>query len=164
MSDFELLLDEDNELRFNVAVEGSGSGSVKSRFLINKADGFDLCFEGQASAGGEVEVEVPSLTGVLKEGTYDTRLEVIVDDRVFVPLKMTARVKQSIKVEAVIRTSKKKTKTKVAAQIVSETQTRPKVKMASDPATIKPPAAKPVKTAPKPANQLDEILKEIENL
>ena len=27
MSDFELLLDEDNELRFNVAVEGSGAGS-----------------------------------------------------------------------------------------------------------------------------------------
>ena len=38
MSDFELLLDEDNELRFNVAVEGSGTGSIKSRFLINKTD------------------------------------------------------------------------------------------------------------------------------
>ena len=158
MSDFELLLDEDNELRFNVAVEGSGAGSFKSRFLINKADGFDLCFEGQASSDGEVEVEVPSLTGVLKEGTYDTRLEVLVDDRIFVPLKMTARVKQSIKVEAAIRTTKKKSKTKVAAQIVAES--RPKVKTTPAPVVKKTPVAKPVKSD----NNLDEILKEIENL
>ena len=65
MSDFELLLDEDNELRFNVAVEGSGSGSVKSRFLINKADGFDLCFEGQASADRYVRDSEDTGTSVL---------------------------------------------------------------------------------------------------
>jgi hypothetical protein len=153
MSDFELLLDEDNELRFSVAVEGSGTGSVKSRFLINKTDGFALCFEGHANPEGEVEVEVPPLTGVLKEGTYATRLEVLVDDRIFVPLEMTAKIKKSIKVEATIRTSRKKSKTSVAAQIVSEA--RPVVKKS------KP---KKASSAPKSTNDLDKLLKEIENI
>ncbi len=157
MSDFELLLDEDNELRFNVAVEGSGTGSVKSRFLINKTDGFSLCFEGHANPEGEVEVEVPSLTGVLKEGTYDTRLEVLVDDRIFVPLEMTAKIKKSIKVEATIRAARKKSKTRVAAQIVSEVS--PVVKK-SKPKKVSPSTS----TSPKSTNELDKLLKEIENI
>ena len=160
MSDFELLLDEDNELKFNVAVEGSAEGSVKSRFIISKASGFDLCFEGRSTSSGEVEVDVHSLKGILKEGDYKARLEVLVDDRIFIPLNMLAYVKQSIKVEAAMSTTKVRSKTKVAAAIISEHKPVVKSVKKLDTVTqnIKPRAKIDY------FNSLDDILAEIESI
>ncbi len=100
MSDFDIYLDTDNELKFRVAIEGAHEAQVRSQSILEGPKGINLCFEGKP-AGGEIAVDVPSLKGMLREGLYNTRLEVIVDDRVFTPLQMQANLKPAIKVEAV---------------------------------------------------------------
>ena len=69
MSDISLYLDQDNELRFNVAIEGSKPGTPKYR-LVLEGKGFNYAFAGQQSAQGEVLFTVPSMKNVLKEGRY----------------------------------------------------------------------------------------------
>jgi len=109
MSDISLYLDQDNELRFNVAIEGSKPGTPKYR-LVLEGKGFNYAFAGQQSAQGEVLFTVPSMKNVLKEGRYHAELEVMVDDRYFVPLQFDADFESSIKVvaESVARAAPKR--------------------------------------------------------
>ena len=101
MSDIQIHLDEDNELRFGVAVEGAESGNVTCRMVLeSKNSAMGIIFPGQAAPNGEVKVLVPSLKAFLNEGIYPMKLEVLVDDRVFTPLSMDVELKQSVKVTA----------------------------------------------------------------
>ena len=128
MADFEVHLDEENELRFNVTAEGTdATASVKSRMVLESSK-MDLVFEGTAIPGGEVSVIVPSLKGILNEGIYNTRLEVIVDDRIFTPLQLTANFKQSIKVMAEAVITRRPAQPSVVANVVRVNPTRPSKK------------------------------------
>jgi len=118
MADFEVHLDEENELRFNVTAEGTdATASIASRMVLETSK-MDFMFQGTSLPGGEVSVIVPSLKGVLNEGMYNTRLEVLIDDRIFTPLQLTANFKQSVKVvaEAVVR--RRSTPPSVRANVV----------------------------------------------
>ena len=146
MSDFDIYLDTENELKFTVAIEGAHEANVRSQFVLEGPKGISLCFEGRP-AGGEISVDVPSLKGMLREGLYNTRLEVIVDDRLFTPLQMQANLKPAIKVEAVVRTAQRVAGPVVSAAVVS----RPKPLIESPapapmPVTVSAPA--PVRAAP----------------
>jgi hypothetical protein len=136
VSDFDIYLDTDNELKFTVAIEGVGEASVRSQFILEGPKGISLAFEGRAD-GTEISVDVPSLKGMLREGLYNTRLEVIVDDRIFTPLQMQATLKPAIKVEAVIRAAQKVSGPVVSAAVVS----RPK-------ALAEAPTVQPIAPAP----------------
>lgn len=118
MSDFDIYLDTENELKFTVAIEGAHEANVRSQFILEGPKGMNLCFEGRPD-GDEIAVDVPSLKGMLREGLYNTRLEVIVDDRVFTPLQMQANLKPAIKVEAVVRTAQKVSGPVVSASVIS---------------------------------------------
>lgn len=118
MSDFDIYLDTDNELKFTVAIEGAHQADVRSQFILEGPKGISFCFAGKPS-GSEVAVDVPSLKGLLREGVYNTRLEVIVDDRVFTPLQMQATLKPAIKVEAVVRTAQRVSGPVVTASVVN---------------------------------------------
>jgi hypothetical protein len=76
---------------------------------------------GDFLANDEVAILVPTMKGILKEGTYDSYLEVLVDDRVFIPLELKINFEESVKVvaEAVERKSKKNVK--ASASLVSST-------------------------------------------
>lgn len=180
MSDFDIFLDTDNELAFTVAIEGANEAAVRSQFILEGPRGISLCFEGRAS-GSEITVGVPTLKGIIREGLYNTRLEVIVDDRVFTPLQMQANVKPAIKVEAVVRTAAKVGGPVVTAAVVN--RTKPLVETAVEkpaappppapravtaPVTqVKPPVApvRPVAKAPpvRPASGLDSLLDRLES-
>lgn len=134
MSDFDIYLDTDNELKFTVAIEGAHGAQVRSQFILEGPRGISLCFEGKP-AGDEIAVDVPSLKSMLREGLYNTRLEVIVDDRVFTPLQMQANLKPAIKVEAVVRTAQRVAEPVVSAVVVS----RPKPLVESPPMMPTPP-------------------------
>ena len=183
MSDFDIYLDTENELKFTVAIEGAHEANVRSQFILEGHRGINLCFEGRPD-GSEIAVDVPSLKGMLREGLYNTRLEVIVDDRVFTPLQMQANLKPAIKVEAVVRTAQKVAGPVVSATVVSrpkqivESPTPPPVPAVPVAATPRPVAANAVaapisvqqKSAPpvaaparKPA-KLDSILDSLEDL
>lgn len=166
VSDFKIFLDADNELAFALEIDGAENSSVKSQFVIEGPRGINLSFSGTTS-GGEVMVEVPSLKGMVKEGVYDTRLEVIVDDRVFVPLEMRTSIKPSVKVEAVVKTARKTTGAVVTASVLNSKKTRPVIE--NKKMTTKSSATRrhtPVSSASKKANipELDILLRELETL
>ena len=135
MSDIQIHLDEDNELRFGVAVEGAESGNVTCRMVLeSRNSSMGIVFPGQAAPNGEVRVLVPSLKAFLNEGIYPMKLEVLVDDRVFTPLSMDVELKQSIKVTAEARVTHRKKNTAVTATVLSEhKKPEPKPVIASKP-------------------------------
>lgn len=99
MSDIALYLDQDNELRFNVAIEGSKPGSPKYR-LAFEGRNFNYSFSGKQTAPGEVSFIVPAMKNLMKEGNYHAELEVMIDDRYFAPLTFDATFKESVRVTA----------------------------------------------------------------
>lgn len=147
VSDFDIFLDTDNELRFTVAIEGAAESSVRSQFVLEGAKGMNLCFEGRAD-GSDITVDVPSLKGILREGTYNTRLEVIVDDRVFTPLQLQAMVKAAVKVEAVVRSTQKTGGPVVTATVNTRQKTIVEAPIEKMPAPVPVvPARAPVKVS-----------------
>lgn len=110
------MIDEENELTFQVQIEGTRPGSAKCRLML-ESKGMSLAFEGQ-SFGDEVSVTLPPLDHVLKEGTYDMTLEVVVDDRFFEPLKLQGDFEKRLKVTAEAVTVKTKPKVKTTAALV----------------------------------------------
>lgn len=140
MSDIALYLDQDNELRFNVAIEGSKPGAPKYR-LVFEGKNFSYTFSGQQTAPGEVSFTIPTMKNLMKEGAYHADLEVMIDDRYFTPLSFDATFEESVKVraEAVSRPVQKKPA--VTASIVTarapETA-RPVLESASRPTAPRP--------------------------
>ena len=164
VSDFQLFLDADNELAFSIEIEGAEDSSVKSQFIIEGPRGISLSFEGQASSG-EVLVEVPSLKGMVKEGVYDTRLEVIVDDRIFTPLEMRTTLKPSVKVEAAVKVSRKSASPGVKASLLKSSTDKPVIESRKKVTkSVAPPTPKKQKTSTGKIPELDSLLRELETL
>ena len=116
MNKIDLLLDEENELTFQLNVEGNSPGTAQCRLKL-AGENMDLLFEAKSQEAGEVSVVLPPLSHVLREGDYDMSLEVIVDDKFFKPLTLTGSFEKSVKVtaEAVVRKPKKKAVTVTAS-------------------------------------------------
>ena len=140
MSDIALYLDQDNELRFNVAIEGSKPGSPKYR-LVFEGRNFNYTFSGTQTAPGEVSFTIPTMKNLMKEGNYHAELEVMIDDRYFTPLTFDATFEESVKVtaEAVSRPAAKKPA--VSASIVTSrpAATKPVLENVT-PQRVAPPA------------------------
>lgn len=119
MAQFELFLDDDNEVKFDVAIEGVGSGSVTSKLVFESRSGYEIGFDASQVKSDEINFLIPSLKGIMTEGSAQARLEVYIDDRRFVPLDMVVDLKKSIKVEAVVKTTRVQKSPKVSA-ILSE--------------------------------------------
>ena len=116
MSTIELMIDEENELTFQVQIEGTRPGKAKCRLMLESKD-MSFAFEGQ-STGDEVSVTLPPLDHILKEGTYDMTLEVVVDERYFEPLKIQGAFEKRLKVTAESVTVRSKPKVKTSASLV----------------------------------------------
>ena len=124
MSAIDLHLDEENELAFQLNIEGTQPGQAVCRLAIDNPD-IGLLFEGRGSRGGEISVILPPLSHVLKEGEYDMTLEVIVDDKFFTPLTVKGNFEQSVSVtaESLVRSAPRK-KTTVTARPIVENRTK----------------------------------------
>jgi len=157
MSDISLYLDQDNELRFNVSIEGSKPGTPKYRLVFESKE-CSYAFSGQQANTGEVLFVVPAMKNALKEGRYHANLEVMVDDRYFVPLQFDADFEASIRVvaESIARPAPKKAA--VTASIITTSpprQTQPVLETVQE--TVTRIQNSPVKTASKPKEALGEI-------
>jgi len=117
MSTIDLTLDNNNELTFQINIEGSSPAKPSCRFLIEGED-MSLAFPGDIERDGIVHVNIPPLEKILKEGSYNSGLEVIVDDRVFVPLTLTTSFEKSVKVTAEAVTRKKRQSVTTSAQLI----------------------------------------------
>lgn len=129
MEKIELDLDNENEMTFNVVIEGTRPGEPLCRLMIENED-MSFSMQGDFLPNNEVSIIVPPLKGILKEGDYDSYLEVLVDDRVFIPLEMKINFEQSIKVVAESKSQKKKKRLNASASLV-KTKTRNTVKKSS---------------------------------
>tara|TARA_R110000822_G_scaffold162809_2_gene303140 strand:+ start:276 stop:776 length:501 start_codon:yes stop_codon:yes gene_type:complete len=127
MSTIDLMIDEENELTFQVQIEGTRPGTSRCRLMLESED-MTLAFEGQ-STGDEVSVTLPPLTHVLKEGTYDMTLEVVVDDRFFEPLKLKGSFEKRLKVTAESVTVRTRPKVKTSASLVEVKKNNQHVKL-----------------------------------
>jgi len=116
MSTIELMIDEENELTFQVQVEGTRPGKAKCRLMLESKN-MMLAFEGNSS-GDEVSVTLPPLDHIIREGTYDMTLEVVVDDRFFEPLKIQGAFEKRVRVTAESVTVRSKPKVRTSASLV----------------------------------------------
>ena len=116
MTTIDLMIDEENELTFQVQIEGTRPGTAKCRLMLESRE-MSLAFEGQSS-GEEVSVTLPPLDHIIREGTYDMTLEVVVDDRFFEPLKLQGAFEKRLKVTAESVKVKSKPKIKTSANLV----------------------------------------------
>jgi len=123
MDTIDLHLDNDNELLFKVTVEGSREAETVCRLMLEKDD-FSYVFSGGMSPDGEVKVVIPTLKKNLTEGDYNAHLEVLVDDRIFVPLTFNARFKESVKVTAESVSKSGRKSASASAKIISSTQSK----------------------------------------
>jgi hypothetical protein len=118
MEAFDIHLDQDNELNFKVMIEGTEEANLKYRLILESGN-MDYCFTGQPETNGEILFIIPPMQKMLAEGTYNTRLEVIVDDRIFTPLVMHTNAKKQVKVMAEATVRRRKSAPRVSASVVS---------------------------------------------
>jgi hypothetical protein len=118
MSEISLDLDNENEMTFNVVIEGTRPGEPLCRLMIENEE-MTYSMQGDFLPNDEVSIVVPPLKGILREGNYEAYLEVLVDDRVFIPLEMSLFFENSIKVVAESVKSKKRKTVKASASLVS---------------------------------------------
>jgi len=135
VSSFDIYLDDDNEIRFGVNVEGSEKHDVKCRLMMETSSAMSLFFPGNRLNDGEVQVIVPSLKNILREGVYPVKLEVLIDDRVFVPLEMSMNIRPSVRVTAEAKVTPIRKGPRVTASVLTEApvveqkeEPKPKVK------------------------------------
>lgn len=126
MSNFEVFLDESNDVRFGIDVEGSEKSTYDCRMTLKASESMSLSFPGTKLSDGEVQVVVPALKSMISEGTYPVSFEVIIDDRIFTPLQFNATVKQSMRVTAEARVVSNTSRPAVTASVLKEKIEEPK--------------------------------------
>ncbi len=128
MAKVEFKLDEHHELAFTVDITGNTKvdSTPQIRFVCEGPDKVLYSFEGVYSKDSQVEIEIPPMKGKISEGVYSSRLEVILEDRYFVPLELEVNFTQPTSVVAEIIQVKEKPKKvmpkiekKVVAALVS---------------------------------------------
>jgi len=97
----ELRLDESNELFFKISVHGAERAPDSIRLVCEVGD-ISYSFKGKMTDETDVvRFVVPALKNTLRGGQiYEARVEVIVDDHYFVPVKFNAEFKEPMKVVA----------------------------------------------------------------
>lgn len=97
----ELRLDEANELLFKIRVQGASHSPNIVRLVCEVGD-IAYSFKGTTTNEQDVvRFEVPPLKNSIKSGqTCEARIEVIVDDHYFVPVRFNAHFKEPMNVVA----------------------------------------------------------------
>ena len=97
----DLDMEEANELLFKVKIEGADQAPVKVRMVCESGD-LAFMFNGRTAGGGEglVQFNLPVMRDKLKEGLYQARVEVLIENRYFAPVQFQVNFKKAIKVVA----------------------------------------------------------------
>jgi len=80
-----LELNESQTINFGIDVFGTSQQPSSIRFIIEGAE-FDIVCRCK-QVDGDLEVIIPKLKGILESKEYSTRLEVVIGDKLFVPLR-----------------------------------------------------------------------------
>lgn len=129
----ELDVEEPSELLFRIKVEGIDPSPAKVR-LVCESDNISYMFDGRATGTDDiVQFKLPVLKDRLKEGLYQSHVEVLIDNRYFSPVAFNISFKKAVKVvaESVKVLPKKDVEVKVTGQVV------PSVRPAPQPTTLR---------------------------
>jgi len=130
METIDLDLEEANELSFKLKIDGVASGAVSARLYCECADGHMQVFEGRFQGEPEtVSFKLPQMGRLVTEGTYPGWIEVLIDNRQFVPANFNLKFKKpvSVQVEGIVSESSKAPKgptvetVSVVKKVVTET-------------------------------------------
>lgn len=120
MEEITLDIDEPNDLAFKIKMEGATQTEPAKARLVCEGTDFSYMFNGYATEEIEVvQFTLPQMAGKLKEGTYEARVEVLVENRYFVPVKFQVNFKKTLSVVAesvVVKPKENKQELKVTAE------------------------------------------------
>ena len=91
--------EENNELLFKVKIEGTDPGPARVRLVCETGD-VAFMFNGQPIGDDVVAFNMPILKDKIKEGTYLSRIEVLVENRYFTPVQFQINFKKTVRVVA----------------------------------------------------------------
>jgi len=101
-------LDEQTELLFKVKIEGAKQEKATVRLVCEGSD-HALLFSGKSLGHDDlVQFIIPSLASKTNEGLHSAKIEVMIENRYFVPVSFSLNVKKTIKVVAESVTEAKK--------------------------------------------------------
>ena len=96
----DLDLEESNDLTFKIRMEGSATAPAKVR-LVCEGNDFAYMFSGYGTGEDEVvQFTLPRMDNKIKEGLYNARVEVLVENRYFAPLQFQINFKKTLSVVA----------------------------------------------------------------
>ena len=102
MPAMKLSLDRENILEFSVDIQGYSNTSVSKapqvRIILEQKD-MGFCIPAKKENNNYL-VAIPEMKNILKSGVYDARMEVIIDNKYFVPWESQIEFDKEIKVEA----------------------------------------------------------------
>lgn len=127
----DLHIDEENVLTFEVKIEGDSSGAPVFRFIC-ESDEMSYSFSGVPSDNC-VEFTIPPMSGKISEGTYNSHLEVILENKLFIPIQLTTKFvpttkvfAESVKIKS--RPSKSEVTVSATPVLTSESKQKPSAK------------------------------------
>lgn len=95
----EIDIDESSELLFKVQVEGT-EVPAKTRLVCEGKD-MGYTFSGTfTDEPGVVQFVIPNMKGKISEGIYNTKLEVLIENRCFSPVEFKLKFKREVSVVA----------------------------------------------------------------
>jgi len=102
MADMKLSLDRENVLEFNVDIQGYANTSTTNPpqvrlFLEQKNIGFCMSAKKENKT---YSVTIPEMKNILESGSCNARMEVIIDNKYFVPWESQIEFDREVKVEA----------------------------------------------------------------
>ena len=121
----DLDIDECNDLAFKIKLEGAATSPAKVR-LVCEGEKFSYMFNGYGTGEEEVvQFTLPQMSSTLHEGTYNARVEVLVENRYFTPLQFQINFKKSVKVVVaeVVQKAPKPAEVKVSSVVRVSTPT-----------------------------------------
>lgn len=93
-------VDEASELLFKIKIEGTQPSPAKVRLVCETGDVAYMFAGHPLDDDGLVQFMLPSLKNKLKEGTYPSRIEVLIENKYFSPVQFNMTFKQTMTVMA----------------------------------------------------------------
>ena len=147
----ELDLEESNDLTFKIKMEGTAMAPAKVRLVCENED-FAYMFNGYGTGEDEVvQFTLPRMDKKINEGTYNARVEVLVDNRYFAPLQFQINFKKTLSVVAeAIQVVKKAAKPEITVTATPVVTAKPAAAAVSTIKFEQKPATKTVSESPAP--------------
>ena len=96
MSVAKVKLDESTQLEFGVQITGA-EGKPNARFVVEGKD-YSISYPCQPMPDGGIKVEVGDFKNMFAAGEYPCRLEIVIENKIFVPFEDTIVLEPNVEI------------------------------------------------------------------